>query len=73
MTCGKICSGKSTLAQKLRLEYKAVILSVDDITLALLGQDPGGKLDGYVEKLKAKFASMFEPPDESETDVIINT
>ena len=27
MTCGKICSGKSTYAQKLRLEYSAVILS----------------------------------------------
>ena len=73
MTCGKICSGKSTYARKLRDEYKAVILSVDEITLALFGQDAGGKLDGYVEKLKAKFASMFEPPDESETDVIINT
>ena len=35
MTCGKICSGKSTYAQKLRLEYSAVILSVDEITLAL--------------------------------------
>ncbi|GEM_PF-535320 len=154
MTCGKICSGKSTYARKLRDEYKAVILSVDEITLALFGQDAGEKHSEYVAKLeeylfdksaeiigtgtnvilewgfwtkaerdqarkyytdrgiafefhyidisdeewerrlkkrneevtagrtsayyvddglKAKFASMFEPPDESETDVIINT
>lgn len=71
MTCGKICSGKSTLAQKLRLEYKAVILSVDDITLALLGQDPGGKLDGYVEKLKAYFFEKSVEITETGTNVIL--
>ena len=48
MTCGKICSGKSTYAQKLRLEYSAVILSVDEITLALFGNEAGEKLDDYV-------------------------
>ena len=48
MTCGKICSGKSTYAQKLRLEYSAVILSVDEITLALFGNEAGEKLDNYV-------------------------
>ncbi len=53
MTCGKICSGKSTYAQKLRKELNAVILSVDEITLALLGQNAGDKLDEYVEKLEA--------------------
>lgn len=50
MTCGKICSGKSTYSQKLRKEYKAVILSVDEITLALFGQDVGEKHDLYVER-----------------------
>lgn len=71
MTCGKICSGKSTLAQKLRLEYKAVILSVDDITLALLGQDSGDKLDGYVEKLKAYFFEKSVEITETGTNVIL--
>lgn len=50
MTCGRICSGKSTYAQKLRKEYKAVILSVDEITLALFGNEAGEKLDEYVER-----------------------
>ena len=52
LMCGKICSGKSTHAKKLRKEYNAVILSVDEITLALFGQDAGEKHDYYVEKLK---------------------
>ncbi len=52
MTCGKICSGKSTYARKLREEYSAVILSVDEITLALFGTDAGEKHDEYVRKLE---------------------
>ncbi len=52
MTCGRICSGKSTYAKKLRTEYSAVILSVDEITLALFGNDAGEKHGEYVEKLE---------------------
>ena len=50
MTCGKICSGKTTYAQKLRAERKAVILSVDEITLALFPEGAGEMLDIYVER-----------------------
>jgi len=50
LMCGRICSGKSTYARKLREEHKAVILSVDEITLALFGRDVGEKHDSYVEK-----------------------
>ncbi|MDY3130247.1 MAG: ATP-binding protein [Treponema sp.] len=53
--CGKICSGKSTYSQQLRKDKKAVILSVDDITLTLLGQNGGDTLDVYVEKLEQYF------------------
>lgn len=53
MTCGKICSGKSTYAQKIREKYHAVILSVDEITLALFGQNAGEKHDHYVEMTEA--------------------
>lgn len=53
MTCGKICSGKSTYAQKIRKNYNAVILSVDEITLALFGQDTGENHDHYVEMAEA--------------------
>lgn len=71
MTCGKICSGKSTYARKLRLEYNAVILSVDDITLALLGSEAGDKLDEYVEKLEAYFFEKSVEIIETGTSVIL--
>lgn len=48
LMCGKICSGKSTHSESLRREKKAVVLSVDEITLALFGQDTGEKHDDHV-------------------------
>lgn len=50
MTCGRICSGKSTYAAKLKTEHNAVILSVDEITLALFPDGAGEMLDTYVER-----------------------
>lgn len=50
LTCGKICSGKTTYARQLKMEHQAVILSIDEITLALFGQDAGEKMDEYVQK-----------------------
>ena len=51
LICGKICSGKSTYAEKLRMENKAVLLSIDEIMLALFGFYVGNKHDEYVEKI----------------------
>ena len=50
LICGKICCGKITYAQKLCKENNAVLLSVDEITLALFGQHCGDKHDEYVER-----------------------
>ena len=50
LICGKICCGKTTYAQKLCAENDAVLLSVDEITLALFGQHCGDKHDEYVER-----------------------
>lgn len=50
LMCGKICSGKSTHAQMLRKAHSAVLLSVDEITLALFGQDAGEKHGEYVAR-----------------------
>ena len=49
LIAGRICSGKSTLAQRLRIEKKAVNLSTDEITLAIFGQYIGEKHDEVVE------------------------
>ncbi|MCI8388148.1 MAG: ATP-binding protein [Clostridiales bacterium] len=50
MLCGRICSGKSTYSQQIRIKNKAVVLSVDEITLALFGQYTGENHDTYVER-----------------------
>ena len=50
LICGKICSGKSTYAEQLRIQNNAVVLSTDEITLALFGQHCGDKYDDYVER-----------------------
>ena len=53
MTCGKICSGKSTYAAKLCSELNGVILSIDELTLALFNNEAGDKLDMYVERARS--------------------
>ena len=70
--CGKICSGKSTYSQKLRKSQKAVILSVDDITLTLLGQNGGDTLDVYVEKLEQYFFQKSVEIIETGINVILD-
>lgn len=70
--CGKICSGKSTYAEKLKLENKAVILSVDELTLALFENQAGEKLDFYVEKLKDYFLKKSLDIVEAGADVILD-
>lgn len=50
MTCGRICSGKSTYAEQIRTKNSAAILSVDEIMLALFDQNIGDKHDEYVER-----------------------
>ena len=50
MTCGRICSGKSTYAGKLQKELGAVILSIDELMLDILGGDTGDMHDEYVRR-----------------------
>ena len=49
--CGKLCSGKTTYARRLCEERSAVILSVDEIMLAVFGQYAGEKHEIYVHRL----------------------
>ncbi|MFG6358131.1 MAG: ATP-binding protein [Acetatifactor sp.] len=52
LICGKICVGKSTYAEKIRRESSAVLLSVDEIMLAVFGQYAGEKHDEYVRNVQ---------------------
>lgn len=52
LICGKICVGKSTYAEKIRAENNAVLLSVDEIMLAVFGQYAGERHDEYVRNVQ---------------------
>ena len=52
LICGKICCGKSTYARRLCTENRAVLLSVDEIMLAVFGLYAGDKHDEYTEKIQ---------------------
>lgn len=49
MICGKICCGKSTYSEQLRKESSAVLLSVDEIMLAIFDQHAGDRHDEYAK------------------------
>ena len=50
LICGKICSGKTTYAKSLIKANPAVLLSTDEITVALFGPDASDEHDSIVEK-----------------------
>ena len=52
LICGKICSGKSTYAKKLKDQTKSIILSVDEISLALFGQRCGENHDIFTNAIR---------------------
>lgn len=72
MMCGKICSGKSTFAQTLRKKHCGVILSVDEITLALFGGNAGEKHDEYVERAENYLYEKSLEILDSGVDVILD-
>ena len=72
MMCGKICSGKSTHAEALRRAGRAIVLSVDEILLALFGQDAGEKHDEYAARAKSFLYRKSLDILESGADVILD-
>lgn len=72
LICGKICSGKSTYAERLRVENKAVLLSIDEIMLAMFGLYVGDKHDEYVEKTEKYLFDKSVEIIETGIDVILD-
>ncbi len=71
LICGKLCSGKSTYAERMVVQDNAVLLSVDEIMLALFGQPCGEKHDEYVVKIKNYlFDKSFEFLDKGFTVIL---
>lgn len=67
LICGRIGSGKSVYAEKLRLENKAAVLSCDEITLAVSSGCPGEILPAVKEMLFRKSLELLE----TDIDVIL--
>ena len=72
MTCGKICSGKSTYAQNLSKQLGAVILSIDELMLSVLGSDTGDKHDEYVRRCEMYLYKKSAEIVAAGTDVILD-
>lgn len=72
LICGRICCGKTTYAQKLCSENNAVLLSVDEITLALFGQHCGDKHDEYVERTEKYLLSKSLELIQKDINVVLD-
>lgn len=72
LICGKLCSGKSTYAEQLRVRNKAVLLSIDEIMLALFGLYAGDMHDVYAERTKKHLFEKSVTLIESGIDVILD-
>lgn len=61
LICGKIASGKSVYAKKLCAQENAVMLSVDELVLSILGSDLGERHDEITQRVQAYlFAKSLE-------------
>ena len=72
LICGRICSGESTYAGRLRAERKAVLLSIDEIMLALFGLYAGERHDEYTGKTEVYLLNKAAELIESGIDVILD-
>lgn len=72
MTCGRICSGKSTYARKLKDELGGVILSIDELMLDILGGETGDKHDEYVMRTQKYLYKKSAEIVSAGTDVILD-
>lgn len=53
LICGKIASGKSVYAARVKKQENAVLLSVDELVLSILGGNLGEKHDEITDRIQA--------------------
>ncbi|MBE6612079.1 MAG: ATP-binding protein [Ruminococcaceae bacterium] len=70
--CGKICSGKTTYAAKLKNERRAALLSVDEVMLTMFGQHTGEMHDTYAARTKEYLLRKAAELVASGMDVILD-
>ncbi len=72
ITCGKLCSGKTTYSETLCQKLPAVLFSIDDLTMLLLGPYPGDVLDEYFEKLQGYFYKKAADTAKNGVNVVLD-
>ena len=72
MTCGKLCSGKSTWAAEEARKHHAVVLSLDEIMLCLFPEGAGDRHDTYVDRAKTLLLRKSLEILDAGTDVILD-
>lgn len=70
--CGKICSGKSTYAEKIRKNNNAVVLNPDIVLLTLFDGNLGDNHDEIFEKVRIYLYQMAENIINAGTNVILD-
>ena len=71
MMCGKICSGKSTYAKEIKKENNAIILSCDDLMLALFDEQLGDMHASMLKKCQAYLYNLAEQIVATNVNVIL--
>ena len=72
LVCGKICCGKTTYSQTICEANSAVLLSVDEITLAVFDGDLGEKHDEYVKRVKHYLLKKAVEIVRAGTDIVLD-
>lgn len=72
MICGKIASGKTTYARRLKKDSKAVLLSCDEIAFALFDGDMGANHDGCTERIRSYLLEKSLEIVQAGCDVILD-
>ena len=70
--CGRICSGTTSYAHRLREKTGAVLLSVDEVMLAIFGQDAGEMHDTYASRAQRYLLSKAAEIVSGGVDVLID-
>ena len=73
MTCGRLCSGKTTYAAELRERYNAVVLSIDELMIEILGRDLGNMHDEYARRTEQYLYKKSTEIAAAGTNVIFDT
>ena len=72
LICGKICSGKSYYAKKLKDSLNAVILSTDEATFDLIGNEQGEFYNVFAAKVNLYLRKKAAEIVRAKTDVILD-